>query len=235
MVAPASYIPFVDEEDYRNRTVGWGLLSDKAKTLKKEFAYKGPEGEETARLIGYLDSVFVVIELASGRYHAIHPAFLKEMQASKFVYPTTSGTSEEEGRTDEPDSAPAPVPAAQPETAESQAPVKKTAPAKAAPKPVALPEGKIKLNAVVDRFDKKYDPFTEGEQEVIIFRDLSWEAEPDLQLTAWSSYSATLKKAELAEGDRIQLEGKLVERKFDKEVRFKINNAGKVEKAEYGE
>ncbi|MNY77660.1 hypothetical protein D3C86_2176390 [compost metagenome] len=49
--------------------------------------------------------------------------------------------------------------------------------------------------------------------------------------TAWSSHSATLKKLELAIGDTVTFECKIVAKKLSKHpVPYKINNPGKMQK-----
>jgi hypothetical protein len=222
MITPASYIPFRDDEECLEKCAQWGLVTAKAKAAKKDYLYKGANGEEQATLVGYLESVFAVIKLASGRYHSIHPAFLKEMQGARFIYPSkvSENTSGEEQPAEE---------IAEPEEIQA-VPVKQAPAEKTKRKPVDLPDGKVALKAIVDRFETKYDPFTQGEMEVIIFSNMSWEGSDTDGITAWSSYSATLKKAELAEGDQVTLEGKLADKKLNNDIRIKVNNAAKIEK-----
>lgn len=249
MITPEHYIPFENEEDYRSKGVAWGLISEKAKGLKKEFLYKGAAGETPAELVGYLDSVFAVIRLTSGELHSIHPSFLKEMQAAKFVYPTLLPVGESGG---EPGSVDVPVHESTRETTDSgqpdgesaasasttaasgkQKPSSASGRSKAAESvkpPANLPDGKVKLTAIVERFDTRYDPFSESDQEIIVLAEVRWQPEAAEGFKAWSSLSATLKKADLQVGDQVAMEGKLAARKLDGEVAVKINNAAKIEK-----
>ena len=55
------------------------------------------------------------------------------------------------------------------------------------------------------------------------------EGENELEVgDAWCSYSKTLKKAELEEGNELEFDGKIVDKKFNKDIRFKINNPSKL-------
>lgn len=248
MIVPVHYNPFENEEDYRSKGISWGLISEKAKVLKKEFLYKGAAGEIPAELIGYLDSVFAVIRLASGELHSIHPSFLKEMQAAKFVYPTllpggepgigdvpthedtaeveVAGYEHHDGESTEP---PSPKTTSTKQKTPSAAPARPKATESVKP-PANLPDGKVKLTAIVERFDSRYDPFSESDQEIIVLEEVRWEPEAAEGFKAWSSLSATLKKADLQVGDPVTMEGKLAARKLDSEVAVKINNAAKIEK-----
>ena len=73
--------------------------------------------------------------------------------------------------------------------------------------------------------------FTGEEDEVILLELVKVERENELEVgNAWCSYSKTLKKAELEEGDELEFDGKIVEKKFNKEIRYKINNPSKLAK-----
>ena len=73
--------------------------------------------------------------------------------------------------------------------------------------------------------------FSDTDDEVIIYEAVSI-LEPAIEVgTAWSSHSATLKKLELAIGDIVTFECKIVAKKLSKHpVPYKINNPGKMQK-----
>lgn len=117
-----------------------------------------------------------------------------------------------------------------------------SAPAPAAPKAAAspkkskkekveLPEGKVGLTATVQEFTTVPNHFSDTDDEVIIYEAVSI-TDPAVELgLAWSSHSATLKKLELAVGDTITFEAKLVAKKLTKHpVPYKINNPAKIQK-----
>jgi len=47
---------------------------------------------------------------------------------------------------------------------------------------------------------------------------------------AWCGYSKTLKKLELVEGERLEFDGKITDKKMNKEVLYKLNNPSKIVK-----
>ncbi|NWL88230.1 hypothetical protein DMN77_11585 [Paenibacillus sp. 79R4] len=104
--------------------------------------------------------------------------------------------------------------------------VKKTKKAK-----IELPEGKVKMKATVQDFTTVPNHFADRDDEVIIYEAVAI-LEPDTEIgEAWSSHSATLKKLELAIGDTITFEAKIVAKKLTKHpVAYKINNPAKIQK-----
>lgn len=115
------------------------------------------------------------------------------------------------------------------------------APAKAAaPKPSArakktkleLPEGKVKMSARVKEFTTVPNHFAEEDDEVVIYDAVFIEEEPRIELDdAWSSHSATLKKAGLEIGDQLIFDAKVVAKKLTRHpVPYKINNPAKIQK-----
>lgn len=113
----------------------------------------------------------------------------------------------------------------------SPTPPKPEAPKKSKKEKIELPEGKVSLTATVQEFTTVPNHFSDNDDEVIIYEAVS-VMEPALELgTAWSSHSATIKKLELAVGDTITFEAKLVAKKLTKHpVPYKINNAAKIQK-----
>ena len=82
-IRPVDYRTFANEDEQIRKCKEWGLLTDKASRMKK-FYYKGNGLNEECAVVGYADDVTAVIEFADGTLHCIHPAYLKEMQASQF-------------------------------------------------------------------------------------------------------------------------------------------------------
>ncbi|OKP93005.1 hypothetical protein [Paenibacillus sp. P32E] len=113
-----------------------------------------------------------------------------------------------------------------------EAPKKK--PAKS-PKKVALvlPEEKLQMTAVVKEFTTVPNHFSDNDDEVIIYEGVAVEGH-DLAIDEiWSSHSATLKKLELAVGDTVSFEAKVVAKKLTQHpVKYKINNPSKMKKVE---
>ncbi|MCC3371558.1 hypothetical protein [Cohnella sp. REN36] len=109
----------------------------------------------------------------------------------------------------------------------------KAASAKTRVKKIALPEEKVKMVATVQAFATIPNHFADNDDEVVIYEAVTI-AEPETDLgTAWSSHSATLKKLELAIGDTISFEAKIVAKKLTKHpVPYKINNPAKIQKTE---
>lgn len=118
-----------------------------------------------------------------------------------------------------------------PVSASSTTPPKPEAPKKSKKEKIELPEGKVSLTATVQEFTTVPNHFSDNDDEVIIYEAVS-VMDPALELgTAWSSHSATIKKLELAVGDTITFEAKLVAKKLAKHpVPYKINNAAKIQK-----
>jgi hypothetical protein len=113
----------------------------------------------------------------------------------------------------------------------SPAQPKPEAPKKSKKEKIELPEGKVSLTATVQEFTTVPNHFSDNDDEVIIYEAVSI-TDPAVELgTAWSSHSATIKKLELAVGDTITFEAKLVAKKLTKHpVPYKINNAAKIQK-----
>lgn len=130
------------------------------------------------------------------------------------------------------------------DTAGSAASAKQTAAADSKPpKPAAkkkaavqLPENKLKITAVVKEFTTVPNHFSDNDDEVIIYEGITIEGH-DLPIEeVWSSHSATLKKLELKEGDRLSCEAKIVAKKLTQHpVKYKINNPSKLKVIPEGE
>ncbi|MBJ6359857.1 hypothetical protein ACFOQM_00780 [Paenibacillus sp. GCM10012307] len=116
---------------------------------------------------------------------------------------------------------------------EAEAPPVKPKTKKEKKQKLQLPEEKVKMTATVKEFTSVPNHFTESEDEVIIYEQVSI-VESELEIgDAWSSYSATLKKLELEVGDILTFDAKVIPKKLTKHpVPYKINNPSKIQKAE---
>ncbi|SEB82136.1 hypothetical protein [Paenibacillus sp. GP183] len=238
IIQPETYNAFESEAEQIDKCKEWGLLSDKA-SRSKAFFYKGSGKNLSCSIIGYVDNMTAVIEFENNQKHCIHPSYLKEMQASNYSQRIAAAVEEsvdsveadgveleivqeaaqltEEAMIEEPKVEEAPKVKAKKEKAQK----------------VQLPEEKIKMVATVKEFTTVPNNFSDNDDEVVIYEAVSI-VEPETELgTAWSSHSNTLKKLELAIGDTITFEGKIVAKKLTKHpVPYKINNPGKIQKEE---
>ncbi|TNJ62476.1 hypothetical protein FE784_30380 [Paenibacillus hemerocallicola] len=246
IIEPIAYNAFEDETAQLEQCKEWGLLSEKA-IRTKSFLYKGNGANLTCSIVGYVDKLTAVIELDNGQRHCIHPAYLKEMQASSFGRRITAAAEaetedaepdvvlEEASTPEEAKSEPATVDETESEAMNTEevqveeAPKGKTSKKKA--DKLQLPEDKVKMTATVQEFTTVPNNFSDNDDEVIIYEAVSI-ADPEIEVgVAWSSHSATLKKLELAVGDTITFEGKIVAKKLTKHpVPYKINNPAKIQK-----
>ncbi|MEC0127190.1 hypothetical protein [Paenibacillus pabuli] len=97
---------------------------------------------------------------------------------------------------------------------------------------IDLPEGKVKMSAVVKEFTTVPNHFSDNDDEVIIYEAVTI-TDPDVVDIgeAWSSHSATMKKQELEVGDVLTFEAKIIKKKLTKNpVPYKINNPSKIQK-----
>ncbi|UPK44233.1 hypothetical protein [Paenibacillus pabuli] len=97
---------------------------------------------------------------------------------------------------------------------------------------IDLPEGKVKMSAVVKEFTTVPNHFSDNDDEVIIYEAVTI-TEPEVVDVgeAWSSHSATIKKQELEVGDVLTFEAKIIKKKLAKNpVPYKINNPSKIQK-----
>jgi len=244
IIEPTTYNAFESEAEQIDKCKEWGLLSEKA-VKTKTFMYKRNGAMHTCNLVGYVDKMTAVIEFENTQKHSIHPSYLKEMQAASYGQKQTA-SSDEAGDTDAEaavaavEAVEAPLEAASAADSKADEPKAQETKAEAAPKKkagkekapkVELPEEKVKMTATVQEFTTVPNHFSDTDDEVIIYEAVSVE-DPAIELgTAWSSHSATLKKLELAVGDVLTFEGKVVAKKLTKHpVPYKINNPAKLQK-----
>lgn len=243
-IQPQAYTAFESDSEQLDKYKEWGLVSEKAAKIKNLF-YKRDGLSLACEIVGYADKATAVIQLDNGQLHCIHPSYLKEMQASNYgVKSVLTSSAEESAPADQTEEAPELIastfvaePAQPAETLHgdaSAAPVVEKAPKKGKDKKekLELPEGKVSMTATVQEFTTVPNNFSDNDDEVVIYEAVSI-AEPALELdSAWSSHSATLKKLELAVGDTITFEAKVVAKKLTKHpVSYKINNPAKIQKA----
>lgn len=251
VIEPAGYTAFATAEDELEKCKEWGLLSEKA-AKTKTFAYKRPGLTLACSMAGFVDSFTAVIAFENGQLHCIHPSYLKEMQTAGFgqravadigadaaggTEPSAGETAGEATANSEVETVAMPqsdsiVETSPPSAPEATPPV--AAPAKEGKKrKLQLPEGKVSMTATVQAFAKVMNHFTEEEDEVVIYEEVAI-IDPALDLgLAWSSHSNTLKKLELAVGDRLSFEAKVAAKKLLKHpVQYKINNPAKIQKAD---
>ncbi|MFC4307218.1 hypothetical protein [Cohnella boryungensis] len=223
------YIAFSDEEDYADKGRGWGLFG---KTPKTQFWYKSAFGQCLVTIKGYQEfrnMNVLVVELEDGRVTCIHPSYLKEMQSGSFgKEQTLEETDAAEGEADTRGQ----VAAANVDAEASAKPVKA---AKAEKKPkekkekLALPADKVKFTAKVKDFTTKKNPFSDRDDEILLLEEVAVVGEAPLALgDAWCGYSNTLKGFGLEIGNVIAFEGKVVDKKFNKEILYKVNNPSKL-------
>ncbi|MFC4778684.1 hypothetical protein ACFO9Q_17960 [Paenibacillus sp. GCM10023252] len=114
------------------------------------------------------------------------------------------------------------------------APAKTKAKKERAPK-LQLPEEKVAMRATIAEFTTVPNHFADEDDEVIVYEEVVMTVnDVDTEVgSAWSSYSATLKKLELQEGDVLTFEAKIVAKKLTRHpVPYKINNPSKLKKQE---
>jgi hypothetical protein len=240
IIEPKTYIAFENEEALIEKCKEWSLLSEKA-SKAKAFFYKGHGMNLPCSIVGYVDKMTAVIQFDNKQQHCIHPSYLKEMQASNYGQ-KLSQAAEEQADPEVAESVEAavvfetlaaedpPVIEAKIEEPKAEEPPKEKAKKGKAQK-LQLPEEKVKMTATVKEFTTVPNNFSDNEDEVVIYEEVSI-AEPAIEIgSAWSSHSVTLKKLELEIGDTITFEGKIVAKKLTKHpVPYKINNPSKIQK-----
>ncbi len=254
-----NYEVFVDEIHYAEKVREWGLSS--AKDVKKQFWYKEKDHQRLVSIKGYqvygesADFYTLVIEFQDGNLSCIHPAYLKEMQASSFGKALSADTGEKQPAPAKPQAkqgSTAPKleakqvsnPAGpEPKTAAAEAPVKKEK--KDQPQKLDLPEEKVHFTAKVKQFGLTWNHFNEENDEVVVLENVVIQQESPIEVgLCWCAHSKTLKKHELVPGIVLEFDGKIVKKKLPKgkdieeeemiveePVPYKINNPSKITKS----
>lgn len=244
------FIGFRDEDHYKEKLKEWGLSSGKG--AKREFLFKERNYQRVVTIKGYEtygksdEFNTLVIEFQDGNLCCIHPAFLKEMQASSFgkesmlqVEEKDFSTAEQASETQEQAEKPEPKLEAKPEPKKPKA----TKPKKEKEPKIELPADKVHFTASVKQFALTYNPFNEENDEVVVLENVVIAEEPPIELgLAWCSHSKTLKKFELQPGDMLEFDGKVAKKKLakgkdveeeftvDAAVQYKVNNPSKIVK-----
>ncbi|GHH96892.1 hypothetical protein [Neobacillus kokaensis] len=246
------YETFRDEEHMKEKLKEWGLS-----TAKKEFWYKDRNFQQPVSIKGYeiygntAEFNTLIIEFPDGKLTSIHPAFLKEMQQSSFGKEsliTALEDKEIKEMASDKDSSSANEAEPEVETAIKKAESKTSKPSEPKPKKakaakLELPAEKVHFTANVKQFAFTYNPFNEENDEVVVLENVQIQQENPLDLgLAWCSHSKTLKKFELAPGELLEFDGKVVAKKLAKgkdveeefiveaPVLYKINNPSKLMK-----
>lgn len=224
------FVSFDNEEDYADKGRGWGLFG---KAPKKQFWYKNGSVQRLVTIEGYQEYnnlCILVVAFEDGQLTCIHPSYLKEMQSSSFGKVLI--VDENEGSDDT--ITPAAQDAKPISESSTKEPKAKSAPKKAKEKKekLELPPDKVKFSAKVKEFATKPNPFSDRDDEVILLEEVVIQSESTLVIgDAWCGYSNTLKAVGLEEGDSIAFEGKVVDKKFNKEILYKVNNPSKIVKS----
>lgn len=228
------YHKFETVEEMIEKTREWGVNS---KTSKKEkFWYKKSFYKREVRVVGYQkfnngNGEVAVIEFLDGNISCILPAYLKEMQGSAFG----DDTLDEEGLKEEVMKKKNSVKKAEKEKTEKkkeESEKEKNQQEENPDKLVEIPDEKFVIALTVERFDKKYNAFAQRDDEIVVFKDVVVN-NGEYQLTkAWAAMSKTLEALEMAEGERLECNGKLVKNEFKKEVVYKLNRPSKILKKE---
>ncbi len=221
------YIAFDSEEDYADKGRNWGLFG---KAPKKQFWYKNATVQRVVTIRGYQEYNnlnILIVEFEDGNLTSIHPSYLKEMQSGNFgkeqiiedadsvEEASPQNSLQDEVQTEDPVKVEKPAPKKQKEKKEK----------------IELPVDKVKFTAKVKEFATKANPFSENDDEVILFEEVVILSDIPLVIgDAWCGYSNTLKAIGLEVGNTLEFEGKIVDKKFNKEIIYKVNNPSKIVK-----
>jgi hypothetical protein len=250
-VVPEHYTAFENEDEAVSFCKDWGLLPQKA-TKQKLYRYKGQNMDVPCEIVGYADLVFAVIQIGE-QLHNIHPSYLREMQTGQYGKGKPEESSEVidgevvdselvdtnlvETEWIKDEVSHAVEKAESVEVKKTEKKEKKIAEKPAKEAPITLPEGKVTIEATVIEFASVPNPFSENDDEVVIFEQVSFDNNNETVAleSAWSSHSNAFKKLELQIGDKLAFEAKLVPKKLSKHpVKYKINNAAKISKLTIG-
>ncbi|MBD8067882.1 hypothetical protein [Bacillus sp. PS06] len=234
------YETFIDDDHYAEKVREWGLST--TKEVKTEFWYKDKTHQRLVTIKGYqvygvsTEYYTVIIEFQDGNLSCIHPAYLKEMQAASFGKALLSDTSEVNV-----------APKIETKSQESK-PIEATKKVKKEKKEkepkLELPEEKVHFTGTVKQFALSWNHFNEEHDEVVVLENVVIDQDQPLEIgLAWCSHSKTLKKFELAPGEKLEFDGKIVKKKLPKgkdveeefivesPVPYKINNPSKIKKS----
>lgn len=237
-----TYETFLDDAHYAEKVKEWGLST--TREVKKQFWYKEATFQRQVTIKGYEiygkteEYNTIVIEFEDGNLSCIHPAYLKEMQSPSFTKLVSGET--------ETTSLPPKVESTDSNKVKTKEPIKETKAAKEKkekPKKIELPLDKVHFTAEVQQTALCWNHFNEENDEVIVLKNVVIDQEPPIEIgLAWCSHSKTLKKYELAPGDKLEFDGKIVKKKLPsgkdveeefvvkEPVPYKVNNPSKIKK-----
>jgi hypothetical protein len=237
-----TYETFLDDAHYTEKVKEWGLST--TREVKKQFWYKEATFQRQVTIKGYEiygkteEYNTIVIEFEDGNLSCVHPAYLKEMQSPSF----TKLVSNEA----ETSSLPPKVESKDSNKTKTKEPIKETKSVKEKkekPKKIELPLDKVHFTAEVQQAALSWNHFNEENDEVIVLKNVVIDQEPPIEIgLAWCSHSKTLKKYELAPGDKLEFDGKIVKKKLpsgkdvkeefvvNEPVPYKVNNPSKIKK-----
>src|SRR4051794_15968344 len=211
------YVLFEDDSHYAEKVKEWGLST--TKEVKKQFWYKERSYQRLVTIKGYENYGVtgeyntVIIEFQDGNLSCIHPAYLKEMQSPNFMKANIS----------DPDRQTSPSPAQETKKSLSatkpkvDSEPKKPKEKKEKPPKLELPEEKVRFTAIVKQFALSWNNFNEENDEVVVLENVVIQLDHPIDVgLAWCSHSKTLKKFELAPGETIEFDGKIVKKKLPK-------------------
>lgn len=243
-VNPQQYTTFENEEQAVEFCKNWGLLPQKA-TKQKLYKYKGQNMDVPCEIIGYADLVFAVIQVGDN-LHNIHPSYLREMQTAQYGKIKPEEELEETADYLDADSSLVASEiiddldlAVLTEFEDVKPAIKKASKEKkivekpAKEVPLTFKDEKVSITATAAEFATVPNPFSDTDDEVIIFQQVSYlsDGETITLESAWSSHSNAFKKEAVQIGDQFTFEAKLVPKKLSKHpVKYKINNAAKITK-----
>jgi hypothetical protein len=233
---------FEDDDDYATRGRSWGLFG---KAPKKEFWHKSKSAQRLVTLKGYQpygNTNILIIAFEDGSLSSIHSSYLKEMQGGSFGKELTHDDKEDGsssiGSSDDIKSEIVDI-SENPDAAQlSEKAVKKSAPKKqkepkAQKEKLELPVDKVKFTAKIKEFTTKPNPFSDNDDEILLLEEVVVLGEAPLVIgDAWCGYSNTLKAIGFEVGELFTFEGKVVDKKFNKEILYKVNNPSKIVKSD---
>lgn len=226
-----------NDERYIEKTREWGLNK---KQIKTEFWYKGKDYKRKVKIKGYqvsgpFEYNTAIVEFEDGNLSCIMPAYLKEMQGSNFgkeqvdqikkVKSTNPRGKVVKGGIAKGEALIAKASAEDvPETFMEKKRTKKE-------EKIDLPTDKVHFRAKVKEFSTKFNHFADRDDEVILYEDVKVTGESSINVgEAWSGLSKKLEGLELQEGDLLEFDAKIVSKKFNKEILYKVNNPSKIKK-----
>lgn len=236
------YEAFQNEEHYEQMVREWGLST--TREVKKKFWYKENTYQRLVTIAGYetygKNDEFhtIIIRFQDGNLSCIHPDYLKDMQSASFG---KESQITEEINTEKKERQPK-IEILKEEKPKTHAKPKEEKKQKKEKTPeLKLPLDKVHFTADVKQFALSYNHFNEENEEMVILENVVIDGENKLEVgLAYCSHSKTLKKLELAKGEKLEFDGKIVKKKMakgkeveeefrlDETVLYKINNPSKI-------